>query len=53
VAAGRAAATNREAERPRFLVFPVLFAAIPVTLTVVLVRYRFWAIDRVINQTMV
>jgi serine phosphatase RsbU (regulator of sigma subunit) len=35
------------------LVFPVLFAAIPVTLTVVLVRYRLWDIDRVINQTMV
>jgi serine phosphatase RsbU (regulator of sigma subunit) len=35
------------------LVFPVLFAAIPVILTVVLVRYRLWDIDRVINQTMV
>ena len=34
-------------------VFPVLFAAIPVILTVVLVRYRLWDIDRVINQTMV
>jgi serine phosphatase RsbU (regulator of sigma subunit) len=36
-----------------FLVFPVLFAVIPITLTVVLVRYRLWEMDRVINQTLV
>jgi serine phosphatase RsbU (regulator of sigma subunit) len=46
-------ATVRELNGLSFLVFPVLFAAIPVTLTVVLVRYRLWDIDRVINQTMV
>jgi serine phosphatase RsbU (regulator of sigma subunit) len=32
---------------------PVLFAAIPLTLTAVLVRYRLWDMDRVINQTLV
>jgi serine phosphatase RsbU (regulator of sigma subunit) len=36
-----------------FAVFPVLFAAIPLTLTAVLVRYRLWDMDRVINQTLV
>jgi hypothetical protein len=36
-----------------FLAFPVLFAAIPVALTMILVRYRLWDIDRVINQTLV
>jgi serine phosphatase RsbU (regulator of sigma subunit) len=36
-----------------FVVFPVLFAAIPLTLTAVLVRYRLWDMDRVINQTLV
>jgi serine phosphatase RsbU (regulator of sigma subunit) len=46
-------ATVRELKGLAFLVFPVLFAVIPVTLTVVLVRYRLWDIDRVINQTMV
>jgi serine phosphatase RsbU (regulator of sigma subunit) len=46
-------ATVRELNGLAFVVFPVLFAVIPVTLTVVLVRYRLWDIDRVINQTMV
>jgi serine phosphatase RsbU (regulator of sigma subunit) len=51
--AGLKAETVRELDGLAFLVFPVLFAAIPVTLTVVLVRYRLWDIDRVINQTLV
>jgi serine phosphatase RsbU (regulator of sigma subunit)/anti-sigma regulatory factor (Ser/Thr protein kinase) len=45
--------TINDLYRLSFLVFPVLFAVIPVTLTVVLVRYRLWEIDRVINQTLV
>jgi serine phosphatase RsbU (regulator of sigma subunit) len=47
------AGTVKELNDLAFLVFPVLFAVIPVTLTVVLVRYRLWEIDRVINQTLV
>jgi GAF domain-containing protein len=51
--AGLDAETVKELDDLAFLVFPVLFAVIPVTLTVVLVRYRLWEIDRVINQTLV
>jgi len=51
--AGLDAETVDELNDLAFLVFPVLFAVIPVTLTVVLVRYRLWDIDRVINQTLV
>jgi serine phosphatase RsbU (regulator of sigma subunit) len=46
-------ARERELEGLAFVVFPVLFAAIPLTLTAVLVRYRLWDMDRVINQTLV
>jgi serine phosphatase RsbU (regulator of sigma subunit)/anti-sigma regulatory factor (Ser/Thr protein kinase) len=44
---------ERELQGLAFAVFPVLFAAIPLTLTAVLVRYRLWDMDRVINQTLV
>jgi serine phosphatase RsbU (regulator of sigma subunit) len=44
---------ERELQGLAFVVFPVLFAAIPLTLTAVLVRYRLWDMDRVINQTIV
>jgi serine phosphatase RsbU (regulator of sigma subunit) len=44
---------ERELQGLAFVVFPVLFAAIPLTLTAVLVRYRLWDMDRVINQTLV
>jgi serine phosphatase RsbU (regulator of sigma subunit) len=47
------AGTIRELDELAFLVFPLLFAVIPVTLTVVLVRYRLWDMDRVINQALV
>ncbi|MDQ3646322.1 MAG: hypothetical protein M3345_05225 [Actinomycetota bacterium] len=36
-----------------FFVFPALFAAIPITLFIVLVRYRLWDIDHVINRALV
>ncbi len=36
-----------------FLVVPSLFAVIPVTLFVVMVRYRLWDIDGIINRTLV
>src|SRR5215218_6294577 len=52
----RAALGNARAQELQglaFVVFPVLFAAIPLTLTAVLVRYRLWDMDRVINQTLV
>jgi serine phosphatase RsbU (regulator of sigma subunit) len=46
-------ALEQELRGLAFVVFPVLFAAIPLTLTAVLVRYRLWDMDRVINQTLV
>jgi serine phosphatase RsbU (regulator of sigma subunit) len=46
-------ALARELQGLAFVVFPVLFAAIPLTLTAVLVRYRLWDMDRVINRTLV
>jgi serine phosphatase RsbU (regulator of sigma subunit)/anti-sigma regulatory factor (Ser/Thr protein kinase) len=50
---GLRAETINDLDRLAFLVFPLLFAVLPVTLTLVLVRYRLWEIDRVINQTLV
>ena len=50
---GLSAARKQELDDLAFVVFPVLFAAIPLTLTAVLVRYRLWDMDRVINQTLV
>jgi serine phosphatase RsbU (regulator of sigma subunit) len=47
------AARQQALDNLAFAVFPVLFAAIPLTLTAVLVRYRLWDLDRVINQTLV
>jgi serine phosphatase RsbU (regulator of sigma subunit) len=47
------AASQRELDNLAFVVFPILFAAIPLTLTAVLVRYRLWDLDRVINKTLV
>jgi serine phosphatase RsbU (regulator of sigma subunit) len=47
------AASKQELDNLAFAVFPILFAAIPLTLTAVLVRYRLWDMDRVINQTLV
>jgi serine phosphatase RsbU (regulator of sigma subunit)/anti-sigma regulatory factor (Ser/Thr protein kinase) len=46
-------ALEQELQGLAFVVFPVLFAAIPLTLTAVLVRYRLWDMDQVINQTLV
>jgi serine phosphatase RsbU (regulator of sigma subunit)/anti-sigma regulatory factor (Ser/Thr protein kinase) len=51
--AGLKAQTVKDLDGLASLLFPVLFAVIPVTLTMVLVRYRLWDIDRVINQTLV
>jgi plastocyanin len=36
-----------------FLVFPPLFALIPLTLVLLLVRYRLWHIDRLVNRALV
>ena len=46
-------ARTHELQGLAFAVFPILFAAIPLTLTAVLVRYRLWDMDRVLNQTLV
>src|SRR5512132_2964769 len=46
-------ARAQELQGLAFVLFPILFAAIPLTLTAVLVRYRLWDMDRVINQTLV
>ncbi len=47
------ALTIEEMKHFVFLVFPPLFAVIPVTLAAVLVHYRLWDMDRVINRTLV
>ncbi|MDP9352102.1 MAG: histidine kinase [Chloroflexota bacterium] len=47
------APTIEEIKRFVFLVFPPLFVVIPMTLFIVLVRYRLWDMDRVINRTLV
>jgi signal transduction histidine kinase/plastocyanin len=39
--------------RAVFLVFPLLFVAIPLTLVLVLIRYRLWDLERVVNKTLV
>ncbi|HEV2109370.1 MAG TPA: hypothetical protein VGR16_14005 [Thermomicrobiales bacterium] len=36
-----------------FLIFPPLFAVIPIVLFAIMVRYRLWEIDRVINRALV
>ncbi|MDP9021835.1 MAG: sensor histidine kinase [Actinomycetota bacterium] len=36
-----------------FRVFPALFAAIPVSLCVILIRFRLWDLDRLLNRTFV
>ena len=45
--------SGQDLSRLAFLVFPALFAAIPVTLFVVLVRFGLWDIGRVINRALV
>jgi signal transduction histidine kinase/plastocyanin len=39
--------------RTAFLLFPPLFTVIPLTLVVVLVRYRLWDVERVVSKTLV
>jgi hypothetical protein len=36
-----------------FVVFPGLFAVIPTTLFIVLVQYRLWEMDRIVNRALV
>jgi hypothetical protein len=43
----------QSADRLGFEVFPPLFAVIPVMLVAVMVRYRLWDMDRIINRTLV
>ena len=40
-------------DRAIFLVFPIVFVAIPLTLVLVLIRYRLWDLERVVNKTLV
>ncbi len=40
-------------ERIAFLIFPPLFTVIPVMLFAIMVRYRVWDVDRLINRTLV
>jgi signal transduction histidine kinase/plastocyanin len=39
--------------RAVFLVFPLLFMAIPLTLVLVLIRYRLWDLEQVVNKALV
>jgi hypothetical protein len=45
--------TRQQLNRVLFRVFPPLFATIPITLFLVMVRYRLWDIDRVMNRALV
>jgi signal transduction histidine kinase len=40
-------------DRAVFLVFPLVFVAIPLILVLVLIRYRLWDLERVVNKTLV
>lgn len=53
VLGGTSEAKARDIRELAFSVFPALFAVIPVVLVAVLVRYRLWDIERVINKTLV
>jgi hypothetical protein len=44
---------RQEISRVLFRVFPPLFATIPIALFLIMVRYRLWDIDRVINRALV
>lgn len=39
--------------RLAFIVFPLLFALLPLSLTAIVLRYRLWEIDLVINRSLV
>lgn len=45
--------TQDTLERLTFVVFPLLFALLPLSLTAIVLRYRLWEIDLVINRSLV
>lgn len=45
--------TRDALERLAFVVFPLLFALLPLSLTGIVLRYRLWEIDLVINRSLV
>ncbi len=45
--------TQDALERLAFVVFPLLFALLPLSLTAIVLRYRLWEIDLVINRSLV
>jgi signal transduction histidine kinase/plastocyanin len=45
--------TTEDLDRTIFLVFPALFAVIPLMIVVVLVRYRLWDVERVLSKALV
>jgi signal transduction histidine kinase len=45
--------TQETLERLAFVVFPLLFALLPLSLTAIVLRYRLWEIDLVINRSLV
>jgi signal transduction histidine kinase len=45
--------TQDTLERLAFVVFPLLFALLPLSLTAIVLRYRLWEIDLVINRSLV
>lgn len=53
LSSGISAESLAEFETVALRVFPPLFAAIPVMLVVILVRYRLWDIDRIINRALI
>ena len=45
--------TKDALNRLAFVVFPLLFAMLPLSLTAIVLRYRLWEIDFIINRSLV
>ncbi|MBX3001843.1 MAG: GAF domain-containing sensor histidine kinase [Caldilineaceae bacterium] len=44
---------ERSLERATFIIFPLLFTAIPIALTFIVLRYRLWEMNIVINRSLI
>lgn len=44
---------ERSLERAAFIIFPLLFTAIPIALTFIVLRYRLWELNLVINRSLI
>jgi hypothetical protein len=46
-------ALSANLERVTFMVFPLLYTMIPFSLTVIVLRYRLWALERLIHRSLI